>query len=64
MNAMRRRMLRLESATGGEPTAFALLFLPDGVEPGTTEADRLVAEYRERTRCAVVVALSAADAAL
>ena len=64
MNAMRRRVLRLESAVGDEPRAFGLLFLPDGVEPGTTEADRLVAEHRERTRCAAAVALSAADAAL
>ena len=58
------RLRRLESATGGGPAAYALLFLPDGVEGGSPEADRLIAEHRERTRCPLVVALSSSDAAL
>ena len=58
------RLRRLESAGGGERADVALLFLPDGVESASPEADRLVAEYRDRTRFAAVVVLSAEDAAL
>jgi hypothetical protein len=58
------RLRRLEGAAGGGPGVCALLFLPEGVEAASPEADRLIAEHRERTRCAVVVALSSSDAAL
>lgn len=64
MSTLCRRLLRLEAVEGGAVPIVGLLFLPAGVEAGTPEADRLAAEHRERTRCAVVVALSTADAAL
>lgn len=59
------RLRRLEGLGEGDAAApLGVLVLPAGVEVGTPEADRLIENYRSRTRCAAAVVLSASDAAL